>query len=148
MHYINTIDSTVPPPATHPLTVQPRTPPATHTAAREAAERAAQSELGVSRRRVEELEAELSQLRASSKVLQLFTLPSKEDVLAGLGLEMWKDDRLRWKAEADVETQPVAMPRRCVCGGGGRWVSGCTKVGCCVEGPCLRPSPGSYCQGL
>jgi hypothetical protein len=34
-------------------------------------------------KRVQELEAELQQLRASSSVMSLFQLPTKEDVLAG-----------------------------------------------------------------
>eukprot|EP00198_Chlamydomonas_reinhardtii_P001621 XP_001690957.1 predicted protein [Chlamydomonas reinhardtii] len=85
---------------------------------REAAERAA-SEVSSAMKRVEELEAELGQLRTSLGAgggkgalagLSLFQLPTKEDVLAGLGLEMWKDDRLRWKSE-DVETPTPTAPR-------------------------------------
>lgn len=63
----------------------------------------AQTDAGVAVKRCEELEAELQQLKASSSVMsRLFQMPTKQDVLAGLGLELWKDDRLRWKT-GDVE---------------------------------------------
>lgn len=65
----------------------------------------AQTEAGVAVKRCEELEAELQQLKASSSVMsRLFQMPTKQDVLAGLGLELWKDDRLRWKT-GDVEVR-------------------------------------------
>lgn len=55
--------------------------------------------------RIEELEGELQQLRTSSRVMSLFQLPTKEDVLAGLGLEVALDDRLKWKSEgSDLES--------------------------------------------
>lgn len=44
----------------------------------------AAAELSAAMKRVEELEAEVAQLRTSSRaVMSLFQLPSKEDVLAG-----------------------------------------------------------------
>mmetsp|Transcript_2916 Transcript_2916/g.6376 ORF Transcript_2916/g.6376 Transcript_2916/m.6376 type:complete len:835 (-) Transcript_2916:499-3003(-) len=71
----------------------------------------AEADAAAARKRVEELEAEVQQLRASSNVMsRLFQLPTKQDVLAGLGLELWKDDRLRWKQE-DVEASPQVQPR-------------------------------------
>jgi hypothetical protein len=37
--------------------------------------------------------------------MSLFQLPTKEDVLAGLGLEVALDDRLKWKSEgSDLES--------------------------------------------
>lgn len=139
-------------------------PPGVRSAERDTSERAA-AEVAAASKRMEEMEAELSALRASGKVISLFQLPTKQDVLAGeamlgawpngghvrpgvcvcgcvcgwvvqlamgttnqsvphhqsftttnviipatssppagLGLEVWKDDRLRWKAE-DVEQQ-------------------------------------------
>ncbi|GFH19345.1 predicted protein, partial [Haematococcus lacustris] len=75
---------------------------------REVAERSG-NEAAAAAKRVLELEAELQQLRASSGVLSLFQLPTKQDVLAGLGLELWKDDRLRWKSEADMEAAPAVV---------------------------------------
>ncbi|KAJ9533328.1 hypothetical protein QJQ45_026436, partial [Haematococcus lacustris] len=77
-------------------------------AGREVAERSG-NEAAAAAKRVLELEAELQQLRASSGVLSLFQLPTKQDVLAGLGLELWKDDRLRWKSEADMEAAPAVV---------------------------------------
>ncbi|KAG1663913.1 hypothetical protein FOA52_002677 [Chlamydomonas sp. UWO 241] len=59
-------------------------------------------------RRVSELEAEIVTLKASgnvmSRLFQMPTLPTKGDVLSGLGLEFTMDDRLRWKS-GDVEGQ-------------------------------------------
>ncbi|KAG1663912.1 hypothetical protein FOA52_002675 [Chlamydomonas sp. UWO 241] len=53
-------------------------------------------------RRVSELEAEILTLKASGNVMsrpcQMPTLPTKGDVLSGLGLEFTMDDRLRWKS--------------------------------------------------
>lgn len=51
-------------------------------AARESSERSA-SEAAAARAHADALEAELTALRTSSKVMSLFTLPSKEDVLTG-----------------------------------------------------------------
>ncbi|MEW5298588.1 MAG: hypothetical protein WDW36_001693 [Sanguina aurantia] len=89
---------------------------ATDAAGRKSASGAAAA-AAASRRRVEELEAEVAALKASSHVMGMFQLPSKEDVLAGLGLEVWKDDRLRWKNQAaasatDLESRSPAPPPR------------------------------------
>ena len=71
----------------------------------------AAADVALHRGRIEELEAELQQLRTSSRVMSLFQLPSKEDVLAGLGLEVALDDRLRWKSDArDVESVGSPQP--------------------------------------
>ncbi|GAX77006.1 hypothetical protein CEUSTIGMA_g4453.t1 [Chlamydomonas eustigma] len=64
----------------------------------------AQFECAAALCRVEELEAQLQTMKTSSGVMsRLFQIPTKEDVLAGLGLEMCQDDRLRWKQGSDIE---------------------------------------------
>ena len=69
----------------------------------------AQADAGVAVKRCEELEAELQQLKASSSVMsRLFQMPTKQDVLAGLGLELWKDDQLHWKT-GDVEVRQMCI---------------------------------------
>lgn len=52
-------------------------------AVRDAEARAA-AEVALVKQRVAELEAEAQQLRASSGVMSMFTMPSKEDVLSGV----------------------------------------------------------------
>jgi len=42
----------------------------------------------------------------AGSLASLFQLPTRDDVMAGLGLEVWKDDRLKWRSEnetSDVE---------------------------------------------
>ena len=98
-------------------------------------------------RRVLELEKELETTRASlsagassmglggagvvvSRLLQQIgqPIPSKEDVLAGLGLEVWKDDRLRWKnsnpSASDLESATSGGAQ-----GGGKKAQGGRGVG-------------------
>jgi type II secretory pathway pseudopilin PulG len=109
-------------------------------------------------RRVSELETEVATLKASgnvmSRLFQLPTLPTKGDVLSGLGLEFTMDDRLRWKS-GDVEgqqgsggagaekTRPrLARDKAALQGGGGTKVRGLGVVCCIPSCPvCVPLSP-------
>jgi hypothetical protein len=62
--------------------------------------------MGVVNRKVQELEAEVQQLRASSGVMSMFSMPSREDVLSGGYLLDWLLPR-----GLDVHTWVLSEPR-------------------------------------